>query len=214
MAASLMPIEDAPDEGRRLLGALLAQRRKELGYTHWPAFARARLPLTPSGNPNTRLLADIEKAYRKRFPEPTLRQLARAYEVTYESVTDVAHLRARALTPAFPAAASARVPDESPPMSPAQAAADRPYYDPVNDRRFDLAAEGILDPTGEQMFPADPEAARAWDGPFGRSLPVGDRVWFIAELRRLAAARNAGPNSGTGTTGALNRSNIAGLGVM
>src|SRR6185437_12961122 len=131
MAASLMPIEDATAEGRELLGALLAQRRKELGYTHWPAFARDRLPLTPQGNPNTRLLADIEKAYRSRFPEPTLRQLAQAYRVDYQSVIDVAHLRARALTPLRPAAAAGEVPlrpaapGETSPFDPARTAQDR-----------------------------------------------------------------------------------------
>src|SRR6266704_2765483 len=76
MASGPPPIKDAPEDGRRILGELLPQRRIELGYARRPAFARDRLPLTPMGNPNTRMLADIEKAYRKRFPEPTLRQLA------------------------------------------------------------------------------------------------------------------------------------------
>ena len=190
MAASLMPIEGAPAEGRELLGALLAQRRKELGYTHWPAFARDRLPLTPQGNPNTRLLADIEKAYRKRFPEPTLRHLAQAYQVDYQSVIDVAHLRARTLTPLRPAA-----PGGDPPFdSPARAAGDRSHFDEINEQRFALAAKGILDPTGAQMFPDDADDARAWDG-IGARLPIRDRVWFIADLRRRAATRNAGPEA-------------------
>jgi len=190
MAASLMPIEGAPAEGRELLGALLAQRRKELGYTHWPAFARDRLPLTPQGNPNTRLLADIEKAYRKRFPEPTLRHLAQAYQVDYQSLIDVAHLRASALVPQRPAA-----PAGDPPFAdPARAAGDRSHFDEINEQRFALAAKGILDPTGAQMFPDDADDARAWDG-IGARLPIRDRVWFIADLRRRAATRNAGPEA-------------------
>jgi len=201
MAKSMMPIEGAPAEGRELLGALLAQRRKELGYTHWPAFARDRLPLTPQGNPNTRLLADIEKAYRKRFPEPTLRQLAQAYRVDYQSVIDVAHLRASALVPQRPAAPAGEVPPrpaapgDAPPFFPARSERDRPWFDEINERRFALAALGVIDPTGAQMFPADPEAARAWDSIAVYGIPVGDRVWIVADLRRRAAARNAGPEA-------------------
>ena len=190
MAASLMPIEGAPAEGRELLGALLAQRRKELGYTHWPGFARDRLPLTPQGNPNTRLLADIEKAYRSRFPEPTLRHLAQAYQVDYQSVIDVAHLRARVLVPQRPAAPAGDLPFDDP----VRGSSDRPYFDEINERRFALAARGILDPSGEQMFPDCPDDARAWDG-IGARLSLRDRVWFIADLRRRAATRHAGPEA-------------------
>lgn len=197
MASELRPVEGAPLEGRRLLGALLGQRRAELGYTHWPAFARDRLPLTPSGNPNTRLLADIEKAYRDNFPEPRLRQLARAYGVTYESLTAVAHLRARALSPASPAAVPE--PAGSPPLPPARAASDRPWFDEINERRVALAARGVTDPSGAQMFPGAPDDAKAWDG-IGARLDIGDRVWFIADLRRRAAGRDG--STGTGAAGA------------
>jgi hypothetical protein len=100
MTGHRRPLAQAPAEGRRLLGVLLAQRRAELGYTHVPAFVRTRLPLTPSGNPNTRLAHDIEHAYRASFPEPRLRQIAQAYLVTYESCIAVAYLRAGTLTPA------------------------------------------------------------------------------------------------------------------
>jgi hypothetical protein len=202
MAPGSFPIEDAPEEGRALLGALLAQRRKELGYTHWPAFARDRLPPTPAGNPNTRLLADIEKAYRARFPEPTLRQLAAAYMVTYESLVAVAHLkrqysRDRLLVP-VPGRQPGAVPAEPPPpiADPAHVAADRPRFDEINERRVALAARGITDPSGSQMFPDDPQDAQTWDG-IGARLDIRDRVWLIADLRRRAAAR--GDRSGTGT---------------
>ena len=195
MASQLRPIEKAPIEGRRLLGALLAQRRAELGYTHWPAFARDRLPLTPSGNPNTRLLADLEKAYRDNFPEPRLRQLAQAYLVTYESLTDVAHLRARVLTPLSPAAAPEPAAGTSPYTAPARTAADRPWFDEINERRIALAARGVTAPSGPQMFPDSPDDAKAWDG-IGARLPVGDRVWFIADLRRAAARSGRDGHSG------------------
>jgi hypothetical protein len=51
------------------------------------------------------------------------------------------------------------------------------------------------------MFPGCPDDARAWDG-IGARLPVADRVWFIADLRRRASGRHAGPNTNTGTNGA------------
>jgi hypothetical protein len=212
--ADPFPIEHAPAEGRELLGALLAQRRKELGYTHWPAFARDRLPLTPQGNPNTRLLADIEKAYRKRFPEPTLRQLARAYQVDYRSLTDVAHLRAGALVPAPPASAPAGpagLPAAAPPAAgqdgwqppiadKARRDADAPYAAPILDRLLELADAGVTDPDGAQMFGEGTADARAWDGHGAWVRAPRDRAWFIADIRRLEAGR-AG-NSGTGATGA------------
>ena len=52
-----------------------------------------------------------------------------------------------------------------------------------------LAAQGITDPAGSQMFPDSPDDAKAWDG-IGSRLDIGDRVWLIADLRRRAAARN------------------------
>ena len=41
------------------------------------------------------------------------------------------------------------------------------------------------------MFGAGTEDAQAWDGDLAR-LPVDDRVWAIADMRRRAAARAAG----------------------
>jgi hypothetical protein len=197
MASDPRPIEKAPPEGRRLLGVLLAQRRAELGYTHWPAFARDRLPLTDSGNPNTRLLADIEKAYRDNFPEPRLRQLARAYLVDYHSLVDVAHLRADALVPVLPAAG----PDgwQPPIADKARRDADAPYAAPILERLLELADAGIIDPTGAQVFGEDTIDAKAWDGTGARIRSPRDRAWFIAEIRRWEAAHagRAG-NSGTG----------------
>ncbi len=210
MASDPRPIEKAPPEGRRLLGVLLAQRRAELGYTHWPAFARDRLPLTEKGNPNTRLLADIEHAYRDTFPEPRLRQLARAYLVDYHSLVDVAHLRADALVPASPAAVAAGLPAGAPltdgpdgwrpPIADkARRDADAPYAMEIMERLLALADRGVTDPSGAQVFPGAAGDAMAWDG-IGARLDVRDRVWFIADLRRRADGR-AG-NSGTGAAGA------------
>ncbi len=172
-----------------LLGELLQARRQQLGYRFRPAFARDRLPATPDGNRNVRLPADIENHYRDTYPPGTLRLIAHAYEVTYESLTAVLAGNADRL-----AAVPAVPPGWAPPMDPVRAASDRPWFDPVNERRVALAARGITDPAGAQMFPDSPDDAKAWDG-IGARLPVGDRVWFIADLRRRAAARAAG--SGT-----------------
>jgi hypothetical protein len=209
----------APLASWQRLGQLLLVRRRTIGYTWRTDFERDR-------RVNRRLAADIESAAKGRvntFTNGSLGLVAQGYAVDYDSILAVLRGEADELVPVpvapvnpdlVPVPPAAGWPDESPPMSPAQADADRPWFGPVNERRFALAARGILDPTGEQMFGAGTEDARAWDGPFGRSLPIGDRCWFIAELRRLAAGRNAGPNSGTGTTGALSRSYFAGQGVM
>ncbi len=202
MASGLRPIEEAPIEGRRLLGVLLAQRRTELGYTHWPAFARDHLPLTPSGNPNTRLLADIEKAYRDTFPEPRLRQLARAYQVTYKSMIDVAHLRHNTLVPALPADPPGWT---APTDEAARDTANRPWFDEINERRVALALRGVTVPSGAQMFPDAPDDAKAWDG-IGPRMEIRDRVWIIADLRRRAHDR--GGNSGSSAAG-LDRGYVA-----
>ena len=143
------------------------------------------------------MAADIEKAYESRvntFPPGTLRRIAEVYEVTYESVLAVLGGKAGELAPAAPPA-----PGDSPPAFPARAASDRDWFDPINERRVALAARGITSPTGEQMFPDHPDDAKAWDG-IGARLDIGDRLWFIADLRRRAAGRV--PDSGTGASGA------------
>jgi hypothetical protein len=219
MASGPLPIEDAPAEGRELLGALLAQRRKELGYTHWPAFARDRLPLTPKGNPNTRLLADIEKAYRSRFPEPTLRLLAQAYQVDYRSLLDVAHLRRNTLTPVSspPAPAALPVPGEPPGWlagDEARSGADRPFADEIRGRLKLLRAQGIPAPSGGELFPDSPADARDWDKYAADGWTIRDLTWFIADMQRRKAGRAPGPDAGTGESSALRRGNIAGPRLM
>ena len=69
----------APPHRWKLLGELLTDRRKDLGYTYRaPRFDKA------SGI-NQRMAADIEKAAKTRidhFTDGTLRKVARGYQVT------------------------------------------------------------------------------------------------------------------------------------
>lgn len=184
---SWQPMIGAEPARLRELGALLRLRRAALGYRHVPAFVRDR-------GINARMAGDIEHGRRDTFTFPSLADAARAYDVTYDSMMEVVWSGAGELAP-VPAAPP---PDEdTPPMTPERAAAGRPWFDEINERRVALAAEGITNPTGAQMFGAGTDDARAWDEhPY---WSVSDRVWFIAEVRRWAAGR--APNSGTGTTG-------------
>lgn len=184
--ADRRPVVRAPDAAWQRLGELLQLRRGDLGYRRRPAFTREH-------GINIRLVTDIENAYRPNtFLNPTLADIARAYQVTYDSVLAVLAGNADELAPASPA------PDRLPPTAdPARVASDRPWFDEINERRVALAAAGVTDPDGTQMFPGDPDDAKAWDG-IGARLGVADRVWFIADLRRRADGRN-GPGAGTGT---------------
>jgi hypothetical protein len=183
------------------LGQLLTVRRRTIGYTWRTDFERER-------RVNRRMAADIEKAAPDRvntFTNGSLGLVAQGYAVDYESMLAVLRGEADELVPvpvapvnpdlvpvpAVPAAA----PGETPPFYPDRAAQDRPWFDEINERRFALAARGVIDPDGAQMFPADPEAARAWDSIAAYGIPPGDRVWVIADLRRRAAARHAGPEA-------------------
>jgi hypothetical protein len=210
------PIEEAPPEGRKLLGVLLAQRRAELGYTHRPAFTRARLPLTPSGNPNTRLVADIEEAYRDNFPDPRLRQLARAYLVDYRSLLDVAHLRRNTLIPVSPDAAPAALPIPAGPpgwlaAEEGRSEADRPYADRIRGRLDLLRLQGVTAPSGAQLFGEGTEDARIWDK-YAEDWAPWDVAWFVADFQRREAERGSGPEANS--HGALCRGNVAGRWLM
>lgn len=190
-------IEAAPHRWG-LLGELLQARRLELGYKHRPAFARERLPLTGDGNPNVRLVADIENNYRDSYPAGTLRQLARAYEIAYSSLAAVLRGETDALAPSG-APAPAVTPDagQMPPMSePARIASARPYADRIHARLRHLAAQGITDPDGTQVFPRSPADAKTWDGTAGR-WDLDDQVWMIADMQRRDGGRN-GSRSETG----------------
>lgn len=181
----------APRERWLLLGELLEARRQELGYKYRPGFARDRLPPTDKGNPNARLVGDAERAYRPTFPPGTLREIARAYEVTYASLTAVLAGTAGELAPAAPAAPVAQLP---PMTDAARVASARRWFDEINERRVALAARGITSPSGTQMFPDAPEDAGAWDG-IGARMGIKDRVWLIAELRRDDAGRRGDAGS-------------------
>lgn len=191
------PIAKAPRESRVRLGELLFRRREELGYgDSRPRFFRAT-------GVNKRYADDVENARRSNFDEPFLRMAARGYAVTYESVIDVAWGKADKLTPAGPGglpAPPAAGPDGwNPPIADkARRDADAPYAMEIMERLLALADDGVIDPSGVQVFPSAPDDAKAWDG-IGSRLPVRDRVWFIADLRRWEA-ENAGRagNSGTG----------------
>jgi hypothetical protein len=187
--ADRRPVVRAPEDAWQRLGELLQLRRAELGYKRRPAFTREH-------GINIRLVTDIENAYRPNtFLTPTLREIAQAYEVTYDSLIAVLGGKAAALVPA----AVIPPPDEhTPPMTPERAAATRPWFDEINERRVALAAEGVTNPSGEQMFGEGTADAKAWDDHGYWS--VGDRVWFIAAVRQLSASWV--PNSDTGAAGA------------
>jgi lysophospholipase L1-like esterase len=175
------PVVRAPEQAWQRLGELLQLRRADLGYRRRPAFTRDR-------GINIRLVTDIENAYRPNtFLTPTLRDIAQAYQVTYDSLIAVLAGKEDELSAAAPAPAGGWVP---PVTDPDSEAAIRPYFDPVNEHRIALAARGITSPSGAQMFGEGAEDAMTWDG-VGARLEIRDRVWLIAELRRNADRRNA-----------------------
>jgi hypothetical protein len=191
--ADRRPVVRAPDDAWQRLGELLQLRRAELGYRRRPAFTREH-------GINIRLVTDIENAYRPNtFLTPTLREIAQAYQVTYESLIAVLGKKADELTPAAPARLAASPDGWQPPVAdPDRRDADAPYAAPILTRLLELADAGNLDPDGEQVFGEGTADARAWDG-VGRRLPVRDRAWFIAIVRRWEAENAASPgNSGTG----------------
>jgi hypothetical protein len=187
---------DAARERWLLLGELLQGRRQELGYRHRPEFARGRLPPTEQGNPNTRLVADVEMGYRDTFPPGTLRELARAYGVNYESAIAVLRGEADGLIPAKPALPPAPTTPgsdgrkASPANGEDNAAASWPYAEAIWELLYDLAVDGNSDPTGADLFGHGTDDARTWDDPrLRRLLPLRERVWNIADLCRREAGK-------------------------
>ncbi len=145
-------------------------------------------------------------------PAATLAKMAHALRITPERLEsegqrpDAAEILREILHHEVEAADAARAAEtltvaksnriQSPPMTdPARIASDRPWFDTINERRVALAARGITDPSGAQMFPDSPDDAKAWDG-IGARLDIGDRVWFIADLQRRAAERSSRPTPG------------------
>jgi hypothetical protein len=202
------PVVRAPDEAWQRLGVLLQLRRADLGYRRRPAFTREH-------GINIRLVTDIENAYRPNtFLTPTLRDIAQAYAVTFGSLTAVLAGTADELTPAPPAAAAVPVvlPGRMPPMADAaRIASARPYADLIWQRLNHLAALGVTDPDGTQVFGragadplgydgiGSPADAQTWDGT-GARLDLPDRVWLIADMQRRDDGR--GPGGAAGTAGA------------
>jgi len=194
-------VTDVPPERWGQLGkALQAWREDELGY-------QARIRFAADRYVNIRLVQDLEKNYRPgTYTKWALQDAAQAYKVTYESVLAFLDGKTNELARAegaparrFSSADMAGLPP-SPFDDPARDAADLPFVAAIWERFLDLPRR-VTEPSGAQMFPDDTDDARAWDG-IGARLPLGDRVWFIADLRRRAAGRHAGPNAGTGTNGA------------
>jgi hypothetical protein len=128
-------------------------------------------------------------------PAATLARMAYALEIAPKRLEsegqrpDAAEILREILHREVEAADAAAADRLDPPMTAERAAADRPWFDEINERRVALAARGVTNPSGAQMFPDSPDDAQAWDG-IGARMPVGDRVWFIADLRRWAAGRN------------------------
>jgi len=192
-------VTDVPPERWAQLGKALQEwREDELGYQVRGKFAEDRYI-------NIRLVQDLEKNYRPgTYTKWALQDAAQAYMVTYELMLDFLHGKADALAraatgPVKPAGPADPLDLPPPPFDdPAREAADRPYAETIWKQFLELPRR-VTEPSGEQMFPGAPDDAKAWDG-IGARLPLGDRVWFIGELRRLDADRNG--NSGTGVTGA------------
>ena len=194
--ADRRPVVRAPEAAWKRLGELLQLRRAELGYKRRPAFTREH-------GINIRLVTDIENAYRPNtFLTPTLREIAQAYQVTYDSVIAVLNGKADGLTAAAPAALP--VPGEPPgwmASDEARTAANRPYADRIRGRLDVLRLQGVTAPAGAQLFGEGTADARDWDKYAGDWEPR-DVVWFIADIQRRNDGRDAGGNSGTGTNGA------------
>lgn len=192
--ADRRPVVRAPDDAWQRLGELLQLRRAELGYKRRPAFTREH-------GINIRLVTDIENAYRPNtFLTPTLREIAQAYQVTYDSLIAVLGKKADGLTPAPPAALP--VPGEPPgwmASEPGRAEANRPYADRIRGRLDVLRLQGVTAPAGAQLFGEGTPDARDWDK-YAGDWETRDVVWFIADIQRRADGR-AGRNSGTGTNG-------------
>jgi hypothetical protein len=196
--ADRRPVIRAPEDRWRLLGELLQLRRSELGYRRRPAFTKDR-------DINIRLVADIENAYRPNtFLNPTLQEIAQAYQVTYDSIVAVLGEKTGRLTPVLPAVPQAAGPgsalmdaDRPPPpmLNEARIAADRPYYERIMGRVDLLRGQGIADPAGTQVFPDSPVDGKDWDDAAAR-WDISDRAWMIADLQRRAALRD----DGTGQT--------------
>lgn len=181
-------VDGAASDRWALLGhRLAAWRTIHLGCDTQTGFARERLPPTPQGNPNIRLVADIENNRRPgTYPQQKLELIAHSYGVTYKSVLAVLDGTADELTAAAPVPAE----DWHPPAAePGRADEVWPYFRPIADRLLSFARAGQPDPSGAQMFATEPDA-ETWDSDVARKLDPLDRAWLIAAMRRNAARRS------------------------
>jgi len=198
MTSNRRPAVRGPEAAWKRLGELLQLRRSELGYQRRPAFTRDR-------DINIRLVTDIENAYRPNtFLTPTLREIAQAYAVTYDSVVAVILGHDDALIPADPESPLLYLGD-APIPGQARRDADAPYAMEIMEQVLDYTSRGVRNPTGTQLFPGSPEDAQIWDG-IGARLDLRDRVWLLADLRRRAHDRDG--NSGSSAAG-LSRGYVA-----
>jgi hypothetical protein len=195
-------VTGVPDERWAQFGKALQDWREDvLGYKVRHRFAAERLPLTEEGNVNTKLIQELENNYRPgTYTKWSLETIEKAYGITHESVLAFLHGETDGLARAAAgpvkqlAAADPLALPPAPFGDPAREEADRPYALAIW-KSFLGTPRGVADPSGEQMFPGDTGAAETWDK--YADWEVGDRVWLIADLRRLAAGR--APNSGTRT---------------
>jgi hypothetical protein len=201
-------VTGVPPERWAQLGKALQEWREDvLGYKARSRFAAERLPPTPDGNVNVRLIQDLEKNYRPgTYTKWALEDAEKAYEVTHESVLAFLRGEADALARASAAPAGSPAVIEVPALppapfdDPAREEADRPYAMAIWERFLELP-RSVTEPTGAQMFGEGTDDARTWDG-IGTRLDLGPRVWLIAGVRRAAdRARNPGAGTGTGTNG-------------
>jgi hypothetical protein len=137
-------------------------------------------------------------------PAATLAKMAHALRITPERLEsegqrpdaakilrEILHREVEAADAAGASEALNVASSQSPPMTDAaRIAAARPYADEIWQRLHTLAAQGITNPTGEQVFPGKHEYAdaRTWDDPnLRRTLSMSQMVWLLAEIRRPEA---------------------------
>ncbi|HET9974896.1 MAG TPA: hypothetical protein VFQ68_42160 [Streptosporangiaceae bacterium] len=194
-----------PERWAQFGKALQEWREDELGYQVRGKFAEDRFI-------NLRLVQDLEKNYRPgTFTKWALQDAAQAYKVPYSPEDGPGSVLAFLRGETDTLARAEDVPAEPPPAAadplglppspfgdPVQTAADRPYALAIWKRFLDLPRR-VTEPSGAQMFPGDPDDEKAWDG-IGARLPLDDRVWFIADLRRRADRRDG--SSGASAAGA------------
>jgi hypothetical protein len=187
------------EKARERAGELLQRRRSDLGFggRRRRAFARDR-------GVNDRLLTDIENPQPGRnYLISSIQDIARAYGVTYESLAAVLRGDADGLVPAqpAPAPAAAAFPAGLPPLADAgRLARAAPHLARIWERVWALAARGVTDPSGAEVFGEGTAGARAWDSGIAQRWPVPERVWLLADFQASepgpGAARDAGGAAG------------------